>query len=379
MASTGVVLLCAEDDDLELVRWVHAARMQGLAPEVVAGIERDDAPLLTALEQTEDALFVVLRSDNLGPERMREIKGNFARHRRVGQRLVALRLDGSPDAAIERIAVEINGGLRARSESSLTAALESFAIGDEPRRPADRIRGPNSGRAQPLANLARESDSVPIPQPSEPTPVPMVIDPAALAGVPSVEHALAFSKQALEQETTGVYQAEDDTQPTLPNPPSIVDPASLARRQPRRSRWPALLVAGASVAGCAGVGAWLFLVTTGEPAERATTDSPGTAPRVSRPNASATDTRPSAPNVARVPNVPKVSEPTPSDSPVANDLPVAQASLPTSDGSETERSPGSRRPRTKRIRESETAQSTPTERGDAEFPNEPAPLDPPSE
>jgi hypothetical protein len=125
--SAAVVLLCAEDDDLELVRWVHAARQQGLAPEVVTGIERDDGPLLEALQLTTDALFVVLRSDNLGADRMRAIKACFALHHGPAQKLVALRLDGTAEAAVERIAKQIVGGVRSRSESSLLLAIEGVA------------------------------------------------------------------------------------------------------------------------------------------------------------------------------------------------------------------------------------------------------------
>src|SRR6187455_2703601 len=127
VGSTAVVLLCAEEDDLELVRWVHAARAQGLSPEVVTGIEHDDAPLLESMRLTTEALFVVLRSDNLGADRMREIKSCFATHRLPAQKLVALRLDGTAEAAIERIAKQIVGGLRSRSESSLLLAIEDVA------------------------------------------------------------------------------------------------------------------------------------------------------------------------------------------------------------------------------------------------------------
>lgn len=352
MASTGVVLLCAEDDDLELVRWVHSARAQGLAPEVVAGIEHDDAPLVNALAQTEDALFVVLRSDNLGPERMRAIKGTFARHHRPGQRLVALRLDGSPAAAIERIAVEIRGGLRARSEASLTVALDGLAIG-EPAAVRTRLRANTGGlpRAEP-------DDAVPRLQPSEPTPLPMVIEHVQLASMPSVEHALAFANEAHERETTGRFDLAEETQPTLPafvEPPREAPPPAA----PRRSRLPAVLGAIVAVGGCIGVAAWLLAIT-GRDADgsRGASDAAG---RVS---------------------VPSTVEPA---SPAAREDEKIEADAPSSSTREPARERGSstRRPRPRRVREHDAPDSPasvePPPPSDDGLPSEPAPLDPPSE
>ncbi|MBK8236798.1 MAG: hypothetical protein IPK74_14700 [Deltaproteobacteria bacterium] len=122
--SSSFVLLCAEEDDLELVRWVDVARSRGLSPEVVTGVERDDEPLVEALGDASRGLFVVLRSENLEGERLREIKQLFARHRKPHQRLTALRLERSADAAIAQIAIELRGPSRPRSETSMVMRLD---------------------------------------------------------------------------------------------------------------------------------------------------------------------------------------------------------------------------------------------------------------
>jgi hypothetical protein len=88
-----VVLLCAEDDDLDLVSFVHTARQRGLEPEVVTGVDDHDRPLLEALAQNGAALFVALRSENLDQSRTLELKRLFARHAKNQQKLLALRLE----------------------------------------------------------------------------------------------------------------------------------------------------------------------------------------------------------------------------------------------------------------------------------------------
>lgn len=88
-----VVLLCAEDDDLDLISFVHTARQRGLEPEVVTGVDDDDGPLLEAIAINGAALFVALRSDNLDQGRTLALKRLFARHAKKKQKLLALRLE----------------------------------------------------------------------------------------------------------------------------------------------------------------------------------------------------------------------------------------------------------------------------------------------
>lgn len=162
MTSQRFVLLCAEDDDLGLVRWVHDARQRGLQPEVVSGVELDDAPMLDALADRGCSLFVLLRSEHMGADRMRHLKTAFAAHRHPTQRLVALRLELAAAAALDRIAAELGKGERPRSEVSMVSAIEDVladvAVPDVPPAPV-APRGPAGAPiAVPTAEARRRSD-----------------------------------------------------------------------------------------------------------------------------------------------------------------------------------------------------------------------------
>jgi hypothetical protein len=87
------VLLCAEDDDLDLVALVHLARLRGLDFEVRPGVEIDDAPLLGALDDTPHALLVLVRSEHLTADRARELENTFALARTEEQDLLAIRFE----------------------------------------------------------------------------------------------------------------------------------------------------------------------------------------------------------------------------------------------------------------------------------------------
>jgi hypothetical protein len=294
VGSTAVVLLCAEEDDLELVRWVHAARGQGLAPEVVTGIERDDGPMLEAIAQTGEALFVVLRSDNLSAERMREIKTAFARHHRGAQRLVALRLDATAEAAVERIAKQIAGGMRGRSETSLTMALEDVVL--------QRVRhGTGSHPAIVASRMAREQSEVRASnaRASDVAPVTSVVIPEE-AAAPSVPTALEWARVAEERATTQRYSIDDET---LPMP--VIEPST--PKQPRASagRVPAMIAGLVLAIGAASGITWWLLDAT----------APVEAPREVVPAAES----------GRV-SVPKAAE-DPADAPVAREIAVEETDV----------------------------------------------------
>lgn len=87
------VLLCAEDDDLDLVALVHLGRLRGLDFEVRPGIEIDDAPLHGALDETPNALLVLVRSEHLSAERARSVKSTFGLARTDDQDLLAIRFE----------------------------------------------------------------------------------------------------------------------------------------------------------------------------------------------------------------------------------------------------------------------------------------------
>lgn len=184
---TGVVLLCAEDDDLELVSWVHNARKHGITPEVVIGVERDDEPLIEALANAGPTLFVVLRSDNLDLRRMTELKSVFARHRKPGQELLALRLQPEEaEDAIVKIAAKIGRDVRPRT-------------GPFPAVPLSERSG-----ATPRPILIE--DVTPIGAGTEPTGVFAVVPAetvdAAPTEAPPVAEALDWARRATELEIT---------------------------------------------------------------------------------------------------------------------------------------------------------------------------------
>jgi hypothetical protein len=114
-----VVLLCAEDDDLELISFVHEARQHGLEPEVVPGVETSDEPFLDAMSTNDAALFVVLRSDNLTAERILALKRAFSGAQKRGQHLLALRLEPERAAtAVKTIARRLRQLMGPRSPAA---------------------------------------------------------------------------------------------------------------------------------------------------------------------------------------------------------------------------------------------------------------------
>jgi hypothetical protein len=224
MASQGVVLLCAEDDDLELVSWVHNARKHGITPEVVIGVERDDEPLIEALSDPDSRLFVVLRSANLELARVHELKAVFARHRQRGQELLALRLQPEEaEDAIVKIAAKIGRDVRPRSgaypvvgisersgtlglsEKSGTLGLSerSGTLGLSERSGTLALSGKRGADRSGATPLPIADDATPTS--SEPTPVfvsptePMAIAPAP---APPVAEALDWARRANELEVT---------------------------------------------------------------------------------------------------------------------------------------------------------------------------------
>lgn len=272
MTSQRFVLLCAEDDDLALVRWVHDARQRGLLPEVVSGVEHDDAPMLEALADRGCLLFVLLRSEHMGAERMRQLKTAFSAHRRVEQRLVALRLGLAADTALDRIAAELGEVERPRSEISMVIAIEEvLADVFAPRVPAPMgvpVATPMPvATAVPVAMPMPVATSVAMPMPAAmpravATPMPAALPVRrARTGAAAVTPPRAEASRRMERRTgprrriptaqheaTGRYVYDDETLPMSIAPES--DPAVHgARRASRGGVWLAalgLLGAGAA-------------------------------------------------------------------------------------------------------------------------------------
>ena len=229
---TGVVLLCAEEDDLELVSWVHNARKHGITPEVVTGVERDDEPLIEALADVDSRLFVVLRSENLDLKRMHELKAVFARHRRSGQELLALRLQPEEaEDAIVKIAARIGRDLRPRTGSfaavpvSERSGATSLSVLSERSAVTPLVVLSERSAATPIAaftGLAAAKTPLPVrPQRSNATPQPVFNDSTPV-------HS--------GTEQTGTFDAvDDDEEPATiawmpPAPPPVAEALDWARR-----------------------------------------------------------------------------------------------------------------------------------------------------
>jgi hypothetical protein len=87
------VLLCADEDDLDLVGVVRTARQRGLVLEVVSGIDSSDEPMLYAMQRTTPGLFVLVKTEHLASARALALKTQFSDARVSEQHLMALRLD----------------------------------------------------------------------------------------------------------------------------------------------------------------------------------------------------------------------------------------------------------------------------------------------
>ena len=172
------MLLCAEDDDLELVSFVHEARKHGLEPEVVPGIEDTDGPLEDAMAANDAALFVVLRSDNLTGERMLALKRAFNKAKKPAQHLLALRLEPARAAtAVRTIARRLQQLMAPRPSPTPTPA----------RKTAPSPAPPVQPEVDEWAGTLIHEKSLPV----ERTPSPV---PAAAAAKPSTPPPTPVSK-----------------------------------------------------------------------------------------------------------------------------------------------------------------------------------------
>jgi len=185
----GVVLLCAEDDDLELVSWVHIARKHGITPEVVTGVERDDEPLIEALAMTGSALFILLRSENLPLPRCKQLKAVFARHHHPGQDMLALRLQPEEaETAFEKIAVRLGRKVRPRTGSMPAIPID--------RHPTPRPALPDE--SSPMHTGPDPTDTFVPLRDSAVTTMPVAVEAVA----PPVATALDWARRATELEVT---------------------------------------------------------------------------------------------------------------------------------------------------------------------------------
>jgi len=87
-----LVLLCADEDDLELVSLVHHARERGIELQVVPGVESYDDAMVQAFRRFKHALFILLASPHLPQSRTFEGMQMFELGRQPGQHIAVCQL-----------------------------------------------------------------------------------------------------------------------------------------------------------------------------------------------------------------------------------------------------------------------------------------------
>ncbi len=88
-----LVLCCAEENEVALVRVLDELHKEGRAPEVVAGVDLDVDLLARAVDRTDGpALFVLCQSDELDRAATRRLAGLFSARKAPEHRIVTVQL-----------------------------------------------------------------------------------------------------------------------------------------------------------------------------------------------------------------------------------------------------------------------------------------------
>lgn len=96
-----LVLCCAEENEVALVRAVDELHQEGWSPEVVSGVEVDAGVLSGVLDRTKGlALFVLCQSDELDANATRKLSGLFSARRGPDHRLLVVTLNPSRPLSI---------------------------------------------------------------------------------------------------------------------------------------------------------------------------------------------------------------------------------------------------------------------------------------
>jgi hypothetical protein len=208
-----VVLLCAEDDDLELISFVHEARQHGLEPEVVPGVETSDEPFLDAMSTNDAALFVVLRSDNLTAERILALKRAFSGTQKRGQHLLALRLEPERAAtSVKTIARRLRQLMGPKSPAKAKPRPAPAKPQETDKQDIDEWAGTLIHEKEPALRAVAPTAAAPVPEPlgtdaNEPEPAQPRASPRPAAREPTPNPG--------EHTWTGTLIADDADAPPL--------------------------------------------------------------------------------------------------------------------------------------------------------------------
>ena len=160
-----IIICCAEDDEPVLAKVLDELRREGLAPELVPGVELDSNLLTAAVDvAASDALFVLCTSAALDKGAVRRLIGLFSARSGPGQHIIATAFTPSRPLALlpairgalkEMRLTTARGGTAEQSPTSLLRdVVEAFVEPVSPQRPAP-------SRAQVPARDAPTSRAVP--------------------------------------------------------------------------------------------------------------------------------------------------------------------------------------------------------------------------
>ncbi|HET6583937.1 MAG TPA: hypothetical protein VFG69_10820 [Nannocystaceae bacterium] len=117
-ADIPIVLCCAEDDEPPLAKVVDQLHREGMAPELVTGVDVDVATFSASVDEARGpALFVICQSASLDRATARRLTGLFSARRGAGQRIVTVTFQaGRPLAILPAIRVAYQQALLAAGE-----------------------------------------------------------------------------------------------------------------------------------------------------------------------------------------------------------------------------------------------------------------------
>ncbi len=125
-ADIPIVLCCAEDDEPPLAKVVDQLHREGMAPELVTGVELDVGTFSASVDEARGpALYVICQSNSLDRATARRLTGLFSARRGAGQRVVTVTFQpGRPLAILPAIRVAFQQAMLAAGE-----VLEDAASG----------------------------------------------------------------------------------------------------------------------------------------------------------------------------------------------------------------------------------------------------------
>ncbi len=206
-----IILCCSEDDEPALAKVVDELLREGMAPELVPGVEFDPNLMSAAVDNAGvDALFVLCISPALDKGAARRLTGLFSARSGQGQRIISTAFTPSRPLAI---LPAIRGALR---EMRLTEAQQS--LDEEPIERGSNLRDVVEAFADPL--------------PSTPVQIPVAtVDAEALArelamGMAEAEAILQRREQ--EHARSDVRRARTRGTPATPVPRTSAPPSAAA-------------------------------------------------------------------------------------------------------------------------------------------------------